>query len=84
MFTCGFYIEIIFAGQKYSTLLLYYTYIQGMYMYIYFAKLLLKYVKGSPIAKALTCLTRKSVHGTRMPPPIVFISPAIKHWVYNK
>ena len=23
--------------------------------------------------------TRKSVHGTRMPPPIVFISPAIKH-----
>ena len=29
-------------------------------------------------------LTRKSVHGTRMPPPIVFISPAIKHWVYNK
>ena len=28
--------------------------------------------------------TRKSVHGTRMPPPIVFISPAIKHWVYNK
>ena len=29
-------------------------------------------------------LTRKSVHGTQMPPPIVFISPAIKHWVYNK
>ena len=29
-------------------------------------------------------MTRKSVHGTRMPPPIVFISPAIKHWVYNK
>ena len=28
--------------------------------------------------------TRKSVHGTRMPPPIVFISTAIKHWVYNK
>ena len=28
--------------------------------------------------------TRKSVHGTRMPPPIIFISPAIKHWVYNK
>ena len=28
--------------------------------------------------------TRKSVHGTRMPPLIVFISPAIKHWVYNK
>ena len=28
--------------------------------------------------------TRKSVHWTRMPPPIVFISPAIKHWVYNK
>ena len=22
---------------------------------------------------------RKSVHGTRMPPPIDFISPAIKH-----
>ena len=32
----------------------------------------------------LITLTRKSVHGTRMPPPIVFISPAIKHWVYNK
>ena len=29
-------------------------------------------------------MTRKSVHGTRMPPPIVFILPAIKHWVYNK
>ena len=28
--------------------------------------------------------TRKSVHGTQMPPPIVFISPAIKHLVYNK
>ena len=26
-----------------------------------------------------TISTRKSVHGTRMPPPIVFISPAIKH-----
>ena len=29
-------------------------------------------------------MTRKSVHGTQMPPPIVFISPAIIHWVYNK
>ena len=29
-------------------------------------------------------ITRKSVHGTRMPPPFVFILPAIKHWVYNK
>ena len=27
---------------------------------------------------------RKSVHGTRMPPPIVFISPEIKHKVYTK
>ena len=29
-------------------------------------------------------MTRKSVHGTRICPPIVFISPAIEHWVYNK
>ena len=29
-------------------------------------------------------LTRTSVHWTRMPPPIVFISPVIKYRVYNK
>ena len=28
-------------------------------------------------------VTRKSVHGTRMPPPIVFISPAIKNIGYT-
>ena len=33
---------------------------------------------------ALRAVELKSVHGTRMPPPIVLISPAIEHWVYNK
>ena len=36
------------------------------------------------IYQSMNDLTRKSVHGTRMPPPIVFTSPAIKHWVFNK